>query len=112
MSEFNKEVLLATLMNDEDLAREIVAIFVDSAAELISMAEKGLAVGDFKHAALNFHSLAGAAANVGATGIASEASYGEKSSRESNASQAGKHLQKIDDHFSEFMSTAKEEGWI
>jgi CheY-like chemotaxis protein/HPt (histidine-containing phosphotransfer) domain-containing protein len=78
---FDRPALLARLMGDEDLVREIVAGFLEDMPNQIGALQKHVGAGDAAGAGLKAHTIKGAAANVGAMALSVVALQMEKAGR-------------------------------
>lgn len=103
MKILNREFLLSNLMNDENLAQEIMEVYVQSAPELLGRADSSLAEGDMDAVRINLHSLAGASANVGAERLAAAATAGEKSAIAADIPNVKRHIQMLREGYQELI---------
>lgn len=112
MKDFDAEILLEHLMGDEEIAREILQIYVESSADLLRRIDSACAKGDMEELALHAHSLKGASANVGAERLRTLSEKAEHTSRIDGLDTAKQIMTEIEQAHSDFLSEAKDQGWI
>jgi HPt (histidine-containing phosphotransfer) domain-containing protein len=70
---FDIGILVERLDGDEEIAREVAAVFAESVTDLLGQLETAIADGAGSEIRLHAHSLKGAASNVGANALADTA---------------------------------------
>jgi len=109
---FDSNTLLEHLLGDEELGREILAIYVDSAAALLKSIESALADADAQAVGLHSHSLKGASANVGATLLGALARQAEERSKRGETEAVRELLPALAKAYDAFLADARATGWI
>lgn len=79
---WNLPVLLARVDNDQELLRELLAIFHEDCPGHLSSLEKAIAIGDLKNVAAEGHTLKGMLANLAAVRAAAVAGRLERLARD------------------------------
>lgn len=85
---FSIENLVARLDNDEEIAREVALVFLESTRELLQQLDAAIAEGRVDAVRLNAHSIKGAAANIGADALAETAAVIENAGRDGHLTLA------------------------
>jgi len=111
MRDFNSDALLEHLMNDRDLAREILDVYLDSSSELLDNLETAVRAREKSDLVLHSHSLKGASSNVGAEKLTDLASQSEQAAKNGDLDQAVEILPKIKASYEDFLQAVQEEGW-
>lgn len=111
MRDFNSGAFLENLVNDRNLAREILAIYLDSSRALLDKLESSIEAGDASEIALHSHSLKGASLNVGAERMADIARQSEQAAKEGFLDPAADLLAQLRSAYQDFLRAVKEEGW-
>lgn len=89
---FTFDVMVERLDNDEEIAREIAAIFVSSSAELLQELVAAVADGDAQLIRAHAHSIKGSAGNIGAEELHDLAGAMECAGRDSDLQAAERLL--------------------
>ncbi len=88
---FTVEIMIQRLDNDEEIAREIAGIFVESSRELFAELSRAVTDGDTDLVRARAHSIKGSAGNIGATTVQRLAAEMEQAGKHGDAATA-KHL--------------------
>jgi PAS domain S-box-containing protein len=96
---FDRAGMMSRLMNDEDLAKEILAAFLEDIPRQIAALRSYLESGDARGAERQAHNLKGAAATVGGERLRDVAFEMEKAGKAGDLSAAAGHLAGLDAQF-------------
>ena len=99
--------MLERLANDETLAKEVIAAFLEDMPRQIQALKTFLDGGDAAGTRLQAHSIKGASANVGGERLRATAFEMEKAAKESRLSAVGASMDELERHF-ETLRTAME----
>ena len=94
-TQFSIDAMVARLDNDEDIAREIAVIFVESSRALYAELDEALARGDADVVRTRAHSLKGSAGNIGAETLRQLAAAIEQAGRDGRLEDAQALLPKV-----------------
>jgi PAS domain S-box-containing protein len=108
---FNAEDLLKRLMGDEELARPIVAGFLNDIPKQILALKDYLAHGDVPSVQRQAHTIKGAAANVSCNNLRDAALELEKAGKGGDLEQAAALMARIEEQFEVLRETLKRIGW-
>jgi len=103
---FNRDDFLNRLMGDEDLADEILDVFMDDAPRKITAIKKAINNGDTLSVQNEAHALKGASANIGALALQKIAYQIEIAGGEKDLDKSLSLIQKISDQFEELKKVA------
>ncbi len=98
-SHFKKEDLLERLMGDEELAGEIIEVFLEDMPQQISSLKEALDEADPPHIQRQAHSIKGASANVGAIALQELATQVEDAGKSSDLEKSAILLIMLDKEF-------------
>lgn len=112
MNDFNANVLLEHLMQDRDLALEILRLYIASAADLLANLETAIAGNDVHGISLHAHSLKGSSANVGAEHMCRMAAQLENLATKGDFAAMTELLVRLTSGYQDFLAAARREGWI
>ena len=90
---FDRDAALARLGGDEALLKEVCEIFLGDYAAQTNEIEKALSASDFTQVKRGFHSLKGAAANIGAERLSKLAAALEQQASENDKSGVIENLE-------------------
>ena len=96
---FRVSRLLESCDDDDELARDVVADFLDTAPSLMDRLARAVAGGDAVHARLEAHSLKGSAQTLGAEALAGAGLDMEEAAKHGELSRAPSLLARIEDEF-------------
>jgi PAS domain S-box-containing protein len=96
---FDRPALLARLMGDRDLVKEIIAVFLEDMPRQIQKLRLHIEQGDAGSAGEQAHAIKGAAANVGGLALSAVASELEKSGRAGRLEAAAALLPELERQF-------------
>ncbi len=96
---FDKKALLQRLMDDEELAQSILAIYLTETPKQIRELKNSLKKSDMSGAELHAHTIKGSSANIGAEALRGAALTVEKCAKAGDAEGARAGLPGIDDQF-------------
>jgi two-component system sensor histidine kinase/response regulator len=96
---FDRPALLARLMDDRDLVKEIIAAFLEDMPRQIRALQKNSDQGDAESAADRAHAIKGAAANVGGLALSAVAGELEKAGRAGRLHEAAALLPELERQF-------------
>ena len=96
---FRVSRLLESCDDDDELARDVVADFLDTAPSLMDRLARAVAGGDAVHARLEAHSLKGSAQTLGAEALAGAGLDMEEAAKHGELSRAPSLLTRIEDEF-------------
>ena len=99
MEVFNWAALVEMLMGDENIARKILASFLDTMPGKIAALKEALSQGNVYQVHLIGHSMKGIAASVKASALATVASDMEKAAREEDLAQAAPLMSIIEERY-------------
>ena len=105
---WDKVGMLERLMDDEELAEEIVATFLEDIPRQIQILETFLDAGDIPGARRQAHSIKGASANIGGERLRIVAFTMEKAASEGDLVAAEKHLPELKAQFERLRDTVRE----
>jgi two-component system, sensor histidine kinase and response regulator len=108
---FNAEDLLKRLMGDEELARPIIAGFLDDIHKQIDALKAYLANGDAPSVQRQAHTIKGAAANVSCNNLRDVALEMEKAGKTGDLDRAGILMPRVEEQFEVLKGTLKRTGW-
>jgi len=97
---------------DEELIKEVAAIFLKDSGERLDMLSKAVKAGDSREIKFYAHSIKGSAGNVGAVRLSEMASRLEHMALEDDLSQAAELLQNITTEFIKLRSFVSNPEWI
>ena len=106
---FDRDNLISRLMDDEELAREVVALFLADTPNLIGELQAFLAAGDAASAERHAHSIKGSASNVGGESLRAEAYEIEKAVKVGDLAAALARLPALEAKFRLFAQAATAE---
>jgi HPt (histidine-containing phosphotransfer) domain-containing protein len=96
---FDRVGMMARLMDDEDLAKKVVAAFLEETPRQIAVLRRYLESGDAKGAERQAHSIKGASAAVGGERLRTLASEMEQAGKAGDLSAAAGQLTELDAQF-------------
>jgi len=96
---FDRAGMMTRMMDDEDLAREIVATSLEDIPQQIATLRGYLEVGDARGAERQAHTIKGVSATVGGERLRDMAFEMEKAARAGDLSAAAGHLDELDVQF-------------
>jgi len=96
---FDSAGMIARLMDDENLAKEVAAAFMEDIPRQIASLRGYLEAGDAPGVERQAHSIKGASANVGGERLREVASKMEKSAGTGDLNTAGRHLAEMETQF-------------
>jgi len=96
---FRVSRLLESCDDDEELARDVVADFLDTAPPVMARLAQAIAGGDAIHARLEAHSLKGSAQTLGAEALAGAGLDMEEAAKHGELSRAPSLLARIEAEF-------------
>jgi CheY-like chemotaxis protein/HPt (histidine-containing phosphotransfer) domain-containing protein len=99
---FDRTGMMARLMEDEDLARQILSAFLEDAPHQIAALRSCLEAGDATGAGRQGHTIKGASAAVGGERLRAVAFEIEKAGRAGDLSAVREHLAELDVQFDRF----------
>ncbi|MGA2983356.1 MAG: PAS domain S-box protein [Terriglobia bacterium] len=108
---FNQEELLTRLMGDHDLARKVIAGFVNDVPRQLRALKSRLDAGDARGARLQAHTLKGAAATVSAEGLRALCLEAQAAA-EGELIHALALLPRLEEQFELLKVTLKQSGWM
>ena len=106
---FDRRAFLGRLMDDEDLAKQIVATFLDEIPNQIRALHRNVAEGDAASAGARAHTIKGTAANVGGMALSAVAYAMEKEGKAGHLSQVAALTPELDRQF-ELLRIAMQES--
>ena len=107
---FNRDELIARMMDDEDVAKQIAIVFLDDIPQQIAALKSCLNKADTSGVGRQAHSIKGASANVCGESLRAMAFSIEKAGRAGNLDAAGELLSKLEKEF-KLLKTEMEE-WL
>jgi PAS domain S-box-containing protein len=96
---FDKAGMMSRLMDDEDLARKLIDIFLDDIPKQIESLRGYLAAGDITGVERQAHTLKGASANLGGEVLRAVAFEMEKAAKDGNLKYATAQLTELENQF-------------
>ena len=96
---FDKNSFLSRLMDDEDMAKIVVKVFLDDMPKEISVLQAFVEKGDAIQAVGQAHKMKGAAANVGALAFCTTAFELERAAEEGDMRRSAFLVQKLEERF-------------
>jgi len=99
---FNYEKVLGRLNGDEELLKEVLRMFLDTAGEGITNLKNGITQGNTEQVKLNAHTLKGAASNIIAEGVRKAAEEIEQLAIDNRLDQAGKKIDNLENELDIF----------
>ena len=96
---FDKAGMMPRLMDDEDLARKLIEVFLDDIPKQIESLRAYLAAGDVKGAERQAHTIKGASANLGGEVLRAVAFEMEKAAKVGNLAYVTEHLPELEKQF-------------
>ena len=96
---FDRAGMMSRVMEDEDLAKEIVAMFLEDIPQQIATLRSDLESGDARGAERQAHSIKGASATVGGECLRAVAAEMEKAGRDGDLRAVAGHLAELDAEF-------------
>ena len=109
---FDEGELLNRLLYDRPLAERVLQAFLTDAPSLLLKLEKRLSLSDAPGAALEAHTLKGAAGAVAAHDLCSLAFSMERAARDGRLQEVSSLLPRTTEEFERFREILKQEGWI
>ena len=109
---FNADRLLARLMNDKSLARQIVAGFLNDAPRQLLILKSKLDAGDARGARMQAHSLKGAAATVSAEALCALCSEAQDAAAAGELTRVRALLPRMEEQLNLLKATLSQAGWI
>jgi HPt (histidine-containing phosphotransfer) domain-containing protein len=106
---FDKESLLARLMNDENLARNVVECFVKDLPKQITALNSYLELDDAISTVRQAHTIKSAAANVGGTALTAVAAIMEKVAKTGNLKAVKARLPELENEFDQLRTMISKE---
>lgn len=101
---FNKADFLERVEGDMELARQLVSLFFEDAAENMSLIRRGLDENDAGKIAGAAHSLKGASGNLSAVRVSMTAAELERAAKENRIGLAGKIFDRLEHEMADFES--------
>lgn len=108
---FNGSDLIRRLMGDEDLAKPVIAGFVDDIPKQIKLLKGYLLNGDAQAVQRQAHTIKGAAANVSCGNLMDAALEVEKAGKAGDLDRATTLMPRIEEQFVILIKTLKQTGW-
>ncbi len=108
---FNRQELLARLMGDENLARKVVAGFVNDVPAQLRSLQQSIEKGDAAGVRMQSHALKGASATVSAEGLRALCRQVEDAAAANELSCAATLLPPLEEQFELLKTTLKQSGW-
>jgi CheY-like chemotaxis protein/HPt (histidine-containing phosphotransfer) domain-containing protein len=105
---FDKAGMMARLMGDEDLARRVVAVFLEDIPRQIEVLKGYREAGDVASAELQAHSIKGASGNVGGEALRAVAFELEKAAKASNLESITARLPELEIQFARLKESLSE----
>jgi len=99
MPVFDRAGMMTRMMDDEDLAKEILAVFLEDIPQQIAALRQCLESGDAAGAGVQAHTIKGASATVGGERLRVVASEMEQAGKAGDLSAAAGHLAELDAQF-------------
>lgn len=101
----DREMLLERMMGDEELAGEILELFLESAPDQIHGLKEALDTHDMTQARDRAHTLKGAAANISAGALQEAAYLAEQAGGNNEPEKCAEYLQEIEHQYDLLKST-------
>jgi len=98
----DKEILLERVQGDEELAKELLEMFVEDVPGRLVKISQACESGDMKTIALEAHTIKGAAGNVAANDIHAAALQVELAGKDNNTETIPSLIQQLEKHFEVF----------
>ena len=105
---FDKAGMMARLMGDEDLARRVVAVFLEDIPRQIEVLKGYREAGDVASAELQAHSIKGASGNVGGEALRAVAFELEKAAKNGDLESVTARLPELELQFSRLKKSLNE----
>ncbi len=96
---FDRELLVERMMGDEELAGEILELFLESAPEQIHGLKEAIEARDMTQARERAHTLKGAAANISAGALQNAAYLAEQAGENDEPEKCAEHLREIEHQY-------------
>ncbi len=109
---FDRAVLYERLANDEELMREMLALFLEEAPANLDSLRHSLAEGDAPVSCRHAHSLSGAAANVAAEALRVAAENAEKAASDGDLPRVGGLVGEIEVEFERLRAELEAAGLV
>ena len=109
---FNQEELLTRLMGDKDLAKKLIARFLNDVPQHLRTLTSRLNAGDANGARLQAHTLKGAAATVAAEALRALCSEAQEAAAADELTRALDLMPRLDEQVESLNSTLKQAGWV
>ncbi len=109
---FDKAGTISRLMDDEDLAQEIVALFIEDIPKQVAELKRFLDDGQAGGAERVAHSIKGASANVGGEALRKVAFDMEMAAKASDLAAVNRRMDELLAQFERFKAAVKAEAWI
>jgi PAS domain S-box-containing protein len=106
---FDKAGMMERLMNDQDLAKEVLAIFLEDIPQQIQALKDFLAANDKQGIVLQAHTIKGAAANVGGEALREAASRMEKKAKDGKISDVQTCMTNLEKEFEKYKEATDKE---
>jgi len=107
---WNKAAMMERMMDDENLAAEILEAYLSDIPHQIQALKASLESGDAQDAQLQAHTIKGASATVSAERVAAVAFEMEKAARKGDLSAAGAHMAELETQFERLQEAMRNAG--
>ena len=105
---FDREAMLRRMMGDEELARDIIGLFLEDVPKQINLLKGYLERNDVMNAGRQAHSIKGASANVGGEALRKLAEELEMSGRDGKIDEIACRINEVEDHFKQLTEKIKD----
>jgi HPt (histidine-containing phosphotransfer) domain-containing protein len=105
---FDKAGMLARMMDNEELAREVIEVFLDDVPEQIEVLRGYLETVDATGAERQAHTIKGESANLGGEALRAVAFEMEKAAKAGNLEYVMAHLPELENRFTQLKRAMKE----
>jgi len=106
MKVFDVEQLMQITMNDDDLAKEIVKIYIEETLENLQKLRSAIEDENAADARLHSHSIKGASANVGADIIQAKAAQAEMAAKSGDLNTVKDLIVTLEEAYRDFVTEA------
>jgi HPt (histidine-containing phosphotransfer) domain-containing protein len=108
---FDESDFMQRNMHDEELGRDVISLYIVSAADSLTLLQEALAAGDAKGVRELAHSLKGASATISAPAMHRMAAELEMAGKNGELGRSGPLLHGLNDAFEDLKSMLEKQGW-
>lgn len=108
---FDEDDFMQRNMHDEELGRDVISLYIVSAADSLTFLQEALAAGDAKGVRELAHSLKGASATISAPAMHRMAAELEMAGKDGELGHSGLLLRGLNDEFERLKGVLERRGW-